>query len=111
MEQEKQLSKSIELISKAKDIEEQRKHFEPLSDALIESAELFGLTIDMVYVQFCPMAFDDKGAYWLSESDKILNPYFGDMMLTCGEVTKKISSVDSYQEVSNEPKPPIEHQH
>ncbi len=111
MEQEKQLSISIEAITRAKDIEEQRKHFEPLSDALIEAAELFGLTIDMVYVQFCPMAFDDKGAYWLSESDKILNPYFGDMMLTCGEVTKKISSVDSYKEVSDEPKQPIEHQH
>lgn len=111
MEKEDQFKKSIEAISKAKDIEEQRKHFEPLSDALIESAELFGLTIDMVYVQFCPMAFDDKGAYWLSESDKILNPYFGDMMLTCGEVTKKISSVDSYKEVSDKLQQPMEHQH
>lgn len=111
MEQEKQLSKSIGLISKAKDIEEQRKHFELLSNALIESAELFGLTIDMVYVQFCPMAFDDKGAYWLSESDNILNPYFGDEMLTCGEVTKMISSVDSYQEAGDSPQQPVEHQH
>lgn len=111
MEQENQLRKSIEAISKAKDIEEQRKHFETLSDALIESAELFGLTIDMVYVQFCPMAFDDKGANWLSESDKILNPYFGNMMLTCGEVKKKISSIDSYKEVSDKPKQTVEHKH
>lgn len=110
MEKENQLRKSIEGISKAKDIEEQRKHFKNLSDVLIESAELFGLTIDMVYVQFCPMAFDDKGAYWLSESDKILNPYFGDMMLNCGEVTKKISSVDSYKEAS-ETKQSLQHQH
>jgi Cu(I)/Ag(I) efflux system membrane fusion protein len=101
MEKENQLRKSIEAILKARDIEEQRKHFEPLSDALIESAELFGLTIDMVYVQFCPMAFDDKGAYWLSDSDKIYNPYFGDEMLQCGEVTKKISSVDSYKEAGD----------
>jgi membrane fusion protein, copper/silver efflux system len=49
--------------------------------------ESFGLEIDKVYRQFCPMAFDDKGAFWLSESDEILNPYFGDMMLNCGEVT------------------------
>jgi Cu(I)/Ag(I) efflux system membrane fusion protein len=111
MEKEKQLKKSIDMILKAKDIEEQRKHFETLSDVLIESAELFGLTIDMVYVQFCPMAFDDKGAYWLSESDKILNPYFGDMMLTCGEVTRRISSIDSYKEVSDKPQQPMEHQH
>lgn len=111
MEKEDQLRKSIEAISIAKDIEEQRKHFEPLSNSLIESAELFGLTIDMVYVQFCPMAFDNKGAFWLGESEEIINPYFGDEMLNCGEVTKKISSVDSYKEVSNELKPPIEHQH
>ncbi len=111
MEKENQLRKSIEAISKAKDIEEQRKHFDNFSDALIESAELFGLTIDMVYVQFCPMAFDDKGAYWLSESEKILNPYFGDMMLTCGEVTKKISSVDSYNARDEKPLQQTEHKH
>lgn len=111
MEKENQLKKSIEMISIAKDIEEQRKHFESLSDAIIESAELFGLTIDMVYVQFCPMAFDDRGAYWLSESEEIKNPYFGEMMFTCGEVKKKISSIDSYREVSDKQKQTMEHQH
>jgi len=111
MDKEDQLRKSIEAISKAKDIEEQRKHFETLSDALIESAELFGLTIDLVYVQFCPMAFDDKGAFWLSEAEEIRNPYFGDMMLTCGEVTKRISSVDSYKEKNEKPLQSTEHNH
>jgi membrane fusion protein, copper/silver efflux system len=110
MEKEEHLKKSVEAISKAKDIEEQRKHFETLSNALIESAELFGLTIDMVYVQFCPMAFDDKGAYWLSEAEEILNPYFGDYMLRCGEITKRISSIDSYK-VGNDRKQQMEHQH
>jgi len=32
------------------------------------------------------MAFGNKGADWLSEKDEVLNPYFGDMMLRCGEV-------------------------
>ncbi|HQE11916.1 MAG TPA: hypothetical protein PLQ78_04150 [Flavipsychrobacter sp.] len=40
-----------------------------------------------VYRQYCPMAFNDKGAYWLSNEEKIMNPYFGKKMLTCGEVT------------------------
>jgi membrane fusion protein, copper/silver efflux system len=111
MEKENQLRSSIEAISKSKDIEEQRKYFETLSEALIESAELFGITIDMVYVQFCPMAFDDKGAYWLSEFEEIKNPYFGDEMLTCGEVTNKISSVDSYQAAGDKSQQLIEHQH
>jgi membrane fusion protein, copper/silver efflux system len=108
---ENQMRSSVDLISKSKSIEEQRDHFEILSDAMIESAEYFGLKVNMVYVQFCPMAFDDKGAQWLSESPEILNPYFGDEMLRCGEVTKKISSVDSYQDSEDTPKQTIEHQH
>jgi membrane fusion protein, copper/silver efflux system len=73
-------------ISEVDDIEVQREHFQVLSDAVLEMTEYFGLEIDRVYKQFCPMAFDDEGAHWLSESDDILNPYFGDMMLRCGEV-------------------------
>jgi len=34
------------------------------------------------------MAFDGKGGYWLSNSKEIRNPYFGDIMLACGEVTE-----------------------
>lgn len=32
------------------------------------------------------MAFDNKGAFWLSEIEEIRNPYFGEAMLNCGEV-------------------------
>jgi Cu(I)/Ag(I) efflux system membrane fusion protein len=32
------------------------------------------------------MAFKDKGAFWLSGEKEIKNPYFGEAMLTCGEV-------------------------
>ena len=39
-----------------------------------------------VYRQFCPMAFNDQGAYWLSPETEIRNPYFGKKMLACGEV-------------------------
>jgi len=43
-----------------------------------------------VYYQFCPMAIDNKGAYWLSEESDIKNPYFGDAMLTCGETKETL---------------------
>jgi hypothetical protein len=39
------------------------------------------------------MAFDDKGAYWLSEMKEIRNPYFGDRMLKCGE-TREMMTYD-----------------
>jgi len=45
-----------------------------------------------IYLQFCPMAFDNAGAMWLSEDKDILNPYFGDEMLTCGMTTEILHS-------------------
>lgn len=72
-------------ISTKTDVEAQRKDFELLSDHLIEAVELFGLTSEKAYRVYCPMAFDDKGAYWLSEFEDIKNPYFGASMLRCGE--------------------------
>ncbi len=35
---------------------------------------------------FCPMVDNNKGAYWLSLSETIYNPYFGSKMLKCGSV-------------------------
>jgi membrane fusion protein, copper/silver efflux system len=82
----KPLVEDARMITGTTDIEEQREHFYTLSLHIIEMTESFGIEIDKVYRQFCPMAFDDEGAPWLSESEEILNPYFGDMMLRCGEV-------------------------
>ena len=82
----KPMQNSLDKIAKNSDVEEQRKHFETLSDNLIEAVEYFGVTEQTIYRQYCPMAFRDKGAYWLSGEREIRNPYFGDMMLTCGEV-------------------------
>ncbi|MCH7400626.1 efflux RND transporter periplasmic adaptor subunit [Belliella kenyensis] len=83
------LKSSLDRISQSKDIDEQRRHFETLSDNLIEAVEYFGVRELNLYRQYCPMAFRDKGAYWLSSVKEIQNPYFGDVMLTCGEVKSK----------------------
>ena len=82
----KPIQQSLDKIQSPSDVEEQRKYFETLSDNLIEAVEYFGVTDNTIYRQYCPMAFKDKGAYWLSSEKEIRNPYFGDMMLTCGEV-------------------------
>lgn len=39
-----------------------------------------------IYLSFCPMAFDNKGGYWLQDSEEIKNPYYGEKMLGCGEI-------------------------
>jgi Cu(I)/Ag(I) efflux system membrane fusion protein len=36
------------------------------------------------------MANDNKGATWISKDKNIINPYFGDKMLTCGSVESVI---------------------
>jgi Cu(I)/Ag(I) efflux system membrane fusion protein len=77
---------SLDKIGQSSEVEEQRKHFEILSDNLIDAVEYFGVVENTIYRQYCPMAFRDRGAYWLSAEKEIRNPYFGDMMLTCGEV-------------------------
>jgi Cu(I)/Ag(I) efflux system membrane fusion protein len=76
---------SLQHIGNMTHIGQQRRHFNQLSELLIEAVEIFGLTRDKTYRAYCPMAFDNKGADWLSETEEIRNPYFGPAMLLCGE--------------------------
>lgn len=86
MEQQSAIKTHAEKLAGSDDIEEQRKQFDFLSQALIKSVKVFGIGEATLYVQHCPMANDNKGADWLSSEEEIRNPYFGDMMLTCGLV-------------------------
>ncbi|MAD96804.1 MAG: efflux transporter periplasmic adaptor subunit [Flavobacteriaceae bacterium] len=89
MKLEKELKSSTKSIAETSDIKKQRNHFKHLSSHLGSAIQLFGVN-EKVYNQFCPMADNNKGAYWLSKEEKVLNPYFGDAMLTCGEVKQVI---------------------
>ncbi|WP_100627289.1 efflux RND transporter periplasmic adaptor subunit [Algoriphagus formosus] len=73
-------------LKKSNGIKEARVNFNSLSKLILEANETYGLANRVVYKDYCPMAFGDEGAYWLSEKKEILNPYFGTSMLTCGEV-------------------------
>ena len=84
------LQKSTEGIQNETDLEKARMMLSPLSDQLFHSLKKYQVEVDG-YRQYCPMAFDNTGAFWLSDSDKILNPYFGDAMLTCGNVEEHIN--------------------
>ena len=83
------IQSSASSISKSSEIKTQRDHFKKLSTHLIKAVQLFGVN-EKVYVEFCPMADNNNGAYWLSKEEQILNPYFGDAMLKCGEVKQTI---------------------
>ncbi|WP_194768116.1 efflux RND transporter periplasmic adaptor subunit [Tamlana sp. I1] len=85
----KEIKPSATSISKTSDINEQRNHFKHLTTQLITAVQLFGVN-EKVYVEFCPMADNNNGAYWLSREKKVVNPYFGSAMITCGEVKQVI---------------------
>lgn len=77
-------------ISKANDIAEQRVHLEELSKNIYAMAKTFG-TDHTVYKIYCSMYDNDRGAYWLSDSKEIKNPYFGASMFSCGEVQEELN--------------------
>jgi len=84
------LASTAAKITTATDIEIQRRHFSTLSNEMFRLINSSGVESGTVYVDFCPMALKDKGAYWLSNEKEIRNPYFGEVMLNCGEVKKTI---------------------
>jgi Cu(I)/Ag(I) efflux system membrane fusion protein len=84
------IQNSLNEMKSASDIEAQRKAFSTLSENLYKSIKAFGLGGTEAFYEFCPMAFNNEGAYWLSDQSVIRNPYFGDAMLTCGEVKEKL---------------------
>jgi hypothetical protein len=73
-----------------KELEKKRESFEMVSNAFYDMVRVIKPTGATIYYQYCPMAFNDKGAYWLSNADSIMNPYFGKKMLTCGEVKETL---------------------
>lgn len=78
--------KALVDIKQDEHCDKKRAPFEKISDAMFAALKAADLKNAHVYRQFCPMAFNDKGAYWLSDEEEIKNPYFGKKMIECGEV-------------------------
>lgn len=73
------------------DLKEQRTLFNTISVQLYNKIKADGGAPITLYKQFCPMAFDNTGAFWLSEDETVKNPYFGDEMMNCGEVQETLA--------------------
>ncbi|MCI5167381.1 MAG: DUF3347 domain-containing protein, partial [Candidatus Electrothrix sp. GM3_4] len=79
-------------LAKADTLADIRTAFYPYSQAVVETVEAFGSNDHTSwFVHFCPMAFDSAGATWLAPTEEINNPYFGPMMLRCGEVREQLT--------------------
>ncbi|WP_040368043.1 efflux RND transporter periplasmic adaptor subunit [Balneola vulgaris] len=91
MKQLEKIDSSNKELKQSQNIEAQRAAFLMLSSTLIESVKTFGLP-GVIFQQYCPMTDEGKGGYWLSETEEIANPYYGDQMHNCGETILKIES-------------------
>lgn len=79
--------KGLNIIKGEKDINKQREGFSIVSEGMYNNLKTFGLKDLTIYQQHCPMAFEKQGANWLSDKETVANPYFGNQMKECGEVT------------------------
>lgn len=84
------IGNELTAVKQEKDIEERRKSFQVLSEQLYDLIRTVKYDRAVVYHQYCPMAFNDAGAFWLSNSSDIRNPYLPKKMLICGEVKDSI---------------------
>jgi Cu(I)/Ag(I) efflux system membrane fusion protein len=82
----REMLKMVQQANAAQGITDLRATFASLSAIIDNLKREFGTSKGMTINKFsCPMAFDNKGAEWLQQSDKIANPYFGQAMPGCGE--------------------------
>lgn len=78
-------------ITEAKEVDQVRTHFDGMSQNVYELVKASNPD-KTIYKQYCPMAFDNQGAFWLSSEEEIKNPYFGDKMLKCGKVQETLTT-------------------
>jgi Cu(I)/Ag(I) efflux system membrane fusion protein len=81
-----QIEKLLRALAGEKGIEPVRAQFALLSEEVTAILTRFGSPAKPLYRASCPMAFDNRGASWVQSSEEVSNPYFGAMMLRCGEI-------------------------
>jgi hypothetical protein len=79
------MAKAARTVAEAPDLKAARESFGVLSDAVVAAAKADGWKdLGDVKLAFCPMAKRP----WLQKDEKIKNPYYGSVMLDCGEFKK-----------------------
>ena len=85
-----EMNSMVMAMAETKDLEKQRELFSQFTGE-VESLFKESISEGAIYKQFCPMAFEGKGGYWISNVEEIRNPYYGEKMLKCGKVTEIIN--------------------
>ena len=88
----------LQTIVAEKGIRTQREVFNNMTDNIYQFLNTVRYDREKLYLQQCPMAFDDvQAAKWISKKEEIRSPYlglkdpkYGKGMLNCGETIKTI---------------------
>lgn len=76
----------LKALSGAEGVEPVRAQFALLSEQVLAVLGRFGSPGKTLYRATCPMAFDNRGASWVQSGEEVSNPYFGHVMLRCGDL-------------------------
>jgi hypothetical protein len=66
------------------DLEAARAAYRDMSHALLDYLDAHPDARAGLHLMYCPMTFANQGAYWVSRTPKLRNPYEGSRMLECG---------------------------
>lgn len=81
-----------EEIAQSDSLQVQREKFTILSADMIALMKNADIKTGTIFVQYCPMANEGNGGYWLASQKDIRNPYYGEDMLECGEVKDELKA-------------------
>jgi Protein of unknown function (DUF3347) len=87
---ESAIENSEHITKSSGEIFHQREHLVSLSIDIKDFISIVG-TDQKLYEDFCPMANNNEGALWISESKEIHNPYMGSKMPKCGKIQMEIN--------------------
>ncbi|WP_304067171.1 DUF3347 domain-containing protein [Pedobacter glucosidilyticus] len=76
-------------INAAASIADKRLAFNDFTENILKEIRT-QVSSGTIYKQYCPMANDGKGGFWLASEKEIKNPYYGEAMLSCGTVEEEI---------------------
>lgn len=90
---------ALKAMHEAEDLAAARQPFKVVSETLIETfRQHTPATESGLYLAYCPMAYDNTGAYWVQDDQTVNNPYFGSMMLRCGVIRETLAESSSNNE-------------
>lgn len=79
----------------AKTLEGQRRVFLRITQEMVAILARHGNPMAFgLRLAHCPMAFNDRGAYWIQKEEVVKNSYFGATMLRCGDIVQRLDPGD-----------------